>query len=137
MFHIKSFPTFSTDTSNLKLKSLQNGFQLIIQCHSIIKTIAEREPDDVKEDAKKENVKEMLNDYKLLSLLENRLNYLIKSIIQYCRSKSNKDYEKMTEMYKKLYSVSLRIKKSDNIKNYATSICDILEEMEVIIKEYE
>lgn len=80
---------------------------------------------------------EFKNDSQLLSLLENRIHYTLKSMIQYCRSKSNKDYERMTDMYKKLYCTSLKIKKNDDLREYAVSVCTVLEAMEEIVKACE
>lgn len=40
-------------------------------------------------------------------------------------------------MYKKLYCASLKIKKVDDIQVYSGSICDVLEDMDEICKEFE
>ncbi|XP_061723474.1 erythroid differentiation-related factor 1 [Cydia pomonella] len=124
---------------NLKLKSLQTAIELLRQSHSIMSLLKHRDPEDLKDTPKSEDQDEktMKNEHSLLSLFENRLHYILKSIIQYCRSKSNKDYEKMTDMYKRLYSASLKIKKDDDIRIYAGSICDVLEAMDDISKEFE
>lgn len=90
--------------------------------------------DNPKPDTEDKNIK---SEHSLLSLFENRLNFILKNIIQYCRSKSNKDYERMTDMYKKLYCASLKIKKSEVVKEYASSICDVLIDIEEISKGFE
>ena len=128
----------STVSPNLKLKSLQSAIQLLRQCHSIMKLISEKDPDE-KEQPKPEDSdeKNMKNEHSLLSLYENRLHFILKSIIQYCRSKSNKDYEKITDLHKKLYCASLKIKKDDDVRLYASSICSVLVSMDEISKEFE
>lgn len=125
-------------TPNLKLKYLQNALELLKQCVSIIEVLKEREPDEVKEKPKLEDEEEktMTSDHSLLNLFENRLHFILKSIIQYCKSQSNKDYVKMTEMYKKSYCASLKIQKSDDVKLYASSICNVLETIEDIMFSY-
>lgn len=97
----------------------------------------ERDPDEVKEIAASENHEDIKSEDYLLTLLESRLHFILKNIIQYCRSRPNKDYEKMADMYKKMYSVSLRIKKSDDVAQFAESLCDVLESIDAIAKEYE
>lgn len=86
------------------------------------------------EDREEKDIQTALN---LLTLYEKRLHFILKSIIQYCRGKSNKDYEKIANLYKKLYCVSLKIKKDDDVKKYAASICDVLLSMDEINKEFE
>ncbi|XP_063834389.1 erythroid differentiation-related factor 1 [Ostrinia nubilalis] len=139
MEHVAALETQAQVTPNLKLKSLQNAVQLLRQCHSIMKVITDRDPEDQKDQPKPEDgdEKTMKNEHSLLGLFENRLHFILKSIIQYCRSKSNKDYEKMTDMYKKLYSASLRIKKDDDVRIYAGSVCEVLIAMDQIEKEFE
>lgn len=73
----------------------------------------------------------------LLNLFECRLHFILKSIIQYCMSKSNKDYEKITDLHKKLYCASLKIKKNDDERLYAASICEVLASMDEISKQFE
>lgn len=123
---------------NLKLKSLQSAIQLIRQCHSIMKLLKDKESEEPRDPKPEDlNDKSIKSEHSLISLFENRLNFILKSIILYCRSKSNKDYERMGDMYKKLYCSSLRIKKDDDVKVYAGSICDVLEDMNGIYKEFE
>ncbi|XP_053619855.1 erythroid differentiation-related factor 1 [Plodia interpunctella] len=137
--HVALLEAQAAVTPNLKLKSLQSAIQLLRQCHSIMKLIKERDTEDQKEVPKSEDIdeKSSRNEHSLLSLYECRLHYILKSIIQYCRSKSNKDYEKMTDMYKKLYCASLKIRKDEDIRLYASSICDVLVAMDGICKEFE
>ncbi|CAG5021015.1 unnamed protein product [Parnassius apollo] len=137
--HVAALEAHAAVSPNLKLKSLQTAVQLLRQCHSIVKLLKNRDPEDQKETPRPEDGDEKTtkNEHSLLCLYENRLHYILKSIIQYCRSKSNKDYDKMTDMYKKLYCASLKIKKDDDIRCYAASICDVLETMDEISKEFE
>ncbi|KAJ2941556.1 hypothetical protein O0L34_g14608 [Tuta absoluta] len=137
--HVAVLETQAIVTPNLKLKSLQSAIQLLRQCHSIMKLMKERDPDEQREHTKCEDhdEKSIKNEHSLLALYENRLHFILRSIIQYCKTKSNKDYEKITEQYKKLYSVSLRIKKSDDVSTYAGSICDVLVGMDEVSKEFE
>lgn len=104
-----------------------------------MKLIKERDPDEQKETPKvdDQDEKTMKNEHSLLNLYENRLHFILKSIIQYCKSKSNKDYEKITDLYKKLYCTSLRIKKNDDTRLYAGSICEVLTNMDAVDKEFE
>lgn len=104
-----------------------------------MKLLKDRDPDEKKEKDKPEDgdEKSLKNEHSLLSLYENRLHYILKSIIQYCRSKSNKDYDKMTEMYKKLYSASLKIRRDEDVRLYAASVCDVLAAMDSIISEFQ
>ncbi|XP_026754166.1 erythroid differentiation-related factor 1 [Galleria mellonella] len=138
MEHVAALETQAALSPNVKLKSLQTAIQLLRQCHSIMKLIKVRGPDQKEapkpEDADDTSIKSELG---LLSLYEGRLHFILKSIIQYCRSKSNKDYEKMSDMYKKLYCASLKIKKDNDVQRYAASICDVLTAMDVISKEFE
>ncbi|XP_075986623.1 erythroid differentiation-related factor 1 [Anticarsia gemmatalis] len=137
--HVAVLETQAAVSPNLKLKSLQSAVQLLRQCHSIMKLLKDRDPEEQKDTPKPEDNEEknMKNEHSLLSLYENRLNFILKSIIQYCRSKSNKDYEKITDLYKKLYCASLKIKKDEDIRKYAASICDVLLSMNEISKEFE
>ncbi|XP_050357401.1 erythroid differentiation-related factor 1 isoform X2 [Nymphalis io] len=137
--HVAALEAHAAVSPNLKLKALQNAIELLRQCHSIMKVLKDREPEENKEVPKSEEHKEktLKDEHSLLCLYENRLNFILKSVIQYCRSKSNKDYEKMTDMYKKLYCASLKIKKSDNVRLYAASICNVLTAMDDISKEFE
>ncbi|XP_063896210.1 erythroid differentiation-related factor 1 [Helicoverpa armigera] len=136
--HVAVLETQAAVSPNLKLKSLQSAIQLLRQCHSIMKVLKDKDPEE-KETPKPDDgdEKNMKNEHSLLSLYENRLHFILKSIIQYCRSKSNKDYEKITDLHKKLYCASLKIKKNDDIRLYAASICDVLVNMDEISKEFE
>ncbi|XP_038219728.1 erythroid differentiation-related factor 1 [Zerene cesonia] len=122
---------------NLKLKSLQTAIELLRQSHSIMRLLKNRDPED-KETTKPDESddKSLRNEQSLLALYESRLHYILKSIIQYCRSKTNKDYEKITELNKKLYCASLKIKKHEDVRVYAASICDVLTAMDEICKEF-
>lgn len=102
-----------------------------------MKLLKDKEPDDREPKPEDLDDKSIKSEYSLLCLYENRLNFILKSIIQYCRSKSNKDYEKIGDMYKKLYCASLKIKKDDDVRVYAGSVCDVLEDMDSICKEFE
>ncbi|CAG9794690.1 unnamed protein product [Diatraea saccharalis] len=137
--HVAALEGQAAVTPNLKLKSFQNAIQLLRQSHSIMKLIKERDPEDQKDQPKSDDgdEKSIKNEHSLLSLFECRLHFILKSIIQYCRSKSNKDYERMTDMYKKLYMASLKIKKDDDVRLYASSICDVLNSMDDISKQFE
>ncbi|XP_052745030.1 erythroid differentiation-related factor 1 isoform X3 [Bicyclus anynana] len=137
--HVAALEAHAAVSPNVKLKSLQNAIELLRQCHSIMKVLKDRDPEEHKETPKPEEADEktLKNEHSLLALYENRLHFILKNIIQYCISKSNKDYEKMTDMYKKLYSASLRIRKDDNIRAYASSICDVLVSMDGISKDFE
>ncbi|XP_059045506.1 erythroid differentiation-related factor 1 [Achroia grisella] len=138
MEHVAVLETQAALSPNVKLKSLQTAIQLLRQSHSIMKLMKDRDPEEQKdakpEDGDEKNVK---SENGLLTLYEARLHFILKSIIQYCRSKSNKDYEKMTDMYKKLYCCSLKIKKDKDIRLYAASLCDVLTAMDDISKEFE
>ncbi|KAL4703602.1 hypothetical protein ACJJTC_006779 [Scirpophaga incertulas] len=135
--HVAALELQAAVCPNLKLKSMQIAIQLLRQCHSIMKLIKNRDPEEQKEPVKPEDEQgKITNDeQKLLCLFENRLHFILKSIIQYCRSKSNKDYERMSDVYKKLYSASLKIKKDDDVILYASSICDVLTAMDDISKD--
>ncbi|CAG9569172.1 unnamed protein product [Danaus chrysippus] len=136
--HVAALEAHAAVSPNLKLKSLQNAIDLLRQCHSIMKLLKDRDPDEkIEKDKPDGDEKSLKNEHSLLSLYENRLHYILKSIIQYCRSKSNKDYEKITDMYKKLYSVSLKIKKDDDIRLYAASVCEVLTSMDSIISQFQ
>lgn len=104
-----------------------------------MKLIKERDPEEQKETPKadEQDEKNMKNEHSLLNLYEIRLHFILKSIIQYCRSKSNKDYEKITDLYKKLYCISLKIKKNDDARLYAGSISEVLTNMDAVAKEFE
>lgn len=104
-----------------------------------MKLLKDRDPEEQKEVPKSEDTdeKNLQNEHSLLCLYENRLHFILKSVIQYCRSKSNKDYEKITDMYKKLYCASLKIKKNDDVRLYAASVCEALSAMDDISKDFE
>ncbi|GBP19298.1 Erythroid differentiation-related factor 1 [Eumeta japonica] len=135
MEHVAVMETQAENSANLKLKSLQMALQLLRQSHSIMKIIKERDPEEVKDERCKEDEEGLTSEYNLLGLYEARLHHVLKSIIQYCRTRSNKDYERMTDVYKKMYCASLRIKKSEDLKSYAASICDVLDAMDKVEKE--
>ncbi|XP_037967622.2 erythroid differentiation-related factor 1 [Plutella xylostella] len=141
--HVALLETNAAVSPNLKLKSLQTALQLLRQCHSIMKVIKQRDPDEKptpnpeQETPKPEEETGCRSEIALLTLYENRLHCILKSIIQYCRSKSNKDYEKLTDMYKRLYCASLKIKKDDDVRKFADSICDVLTAMDEISKQCE
>ncbi|XP_041985240.1 erythroid differentiation-related factor 1 [Aricia agestis] len=139
--HVAALEAHAAVTPNLKLKSQQDAIDLLRQSQSIMKMMKDRDPEDQKDqnDQKPEEAEEVgiRNEHSLLSLFENRLHFILKSVIQYCRSKANKDYDRMTEMYKKLYSASLKIKKDDDIGVYAGSIYDSLVAMDEISKEFD
>ncbi|XP_072933711.1 erythroid differentiation-related factor 1 isoform X2 [Epargyreus clarus] len=137
--HVAALEAHALVCQNLKLKSLQTAIMLLRQSHSVMKLLKNRDPEDQKETSNPEDGEEksMKNEHSLLCLYENRLHFILKSIIQYTRSKSNKDYEKMTDMYKKLYCASLRIQKNEDLKLFAGSICEVLEAMDEIDKEFE
>lgn len=104
-----------------------------------MKLLKERDPEDQKDAPKSEDTdeKSIKNEHSLLALYENRLHFILKSIIQYCRSKSNRDYDKITDMYKKMYCASLKIKKDDDLRIYAGSICDVLDAIDGISSEFQ
>ncbi|XP_034837423.1 erythroid differentiation-related factor 1 isoform X2 [Maniola hyperantus] len=137
--HVAALEAHAAVSPNVKLKSLQNAIELLRQCQSIMKVLKDRDPDEQKETPKPEegDEKTLKNEHSLLSLYENRLHYILRNIIQYCRSKSNKDYEKITDMYKKLYCASLKIRKNEDVRLYASSICDVLVAMDGISKDFE
>ncbi|XP_050675031.1 erythroid differentiation-related factor 1 isoform X1 [Leptidea sinapis] len=118
-------------SSNIKLKSLQNAVELLRQCHSIMKVLRDKEPDE-KEQAKPEDDHSVTDELSLLKLYETKLHLMLKSIVQYCRCSNTKDYEKMADSYKRLYLISLKIKKSEDIRSYAASICDVLQAMDEV-----
>ncbi|CAG4973536.1 unnamed protein product [Colias eurytheme] len=135
--HVAALEAHAQVSPNLKLKSLQTAIELLRQSHSIMRLLKNRDPDD--KDTQKHDEsddKSLRNEQSLLALYESRLHYILKSIIQYCRSKTNKDYEKIAELNKKLYCASLKIKKDDDIRVYAASICDVLTAMDEICKEF-
>ncbi|KAF9823571.1 hypothetical protein SFRURICE_011877 [Spodoptera frugiperda] len=132
MEHVALLEGQAVLSPNLKLKSLQSAVQLLRQSHSIMKVLKEKDPEE-KEKIEETDEKNLKGEFSLLCLYESRLHFILKSIIQYCLSKSNKDYEKMRDTYKKLYSVSLRIKKNEDIRLFAASICDVLANMDEII----
>ncbi|XP_073963657.1 erythroid differentiation-related factor 1 [Choristoneura fumiferana] len=135
--HVALCEMTATLTPNLKLKSLQNAVQLLRQSHSIMKVIRDRAPEDQKETKEDQEDKPNMGESELLKIYVGRLHFILKSIIQYCRSKSNKDYEKMTDNYKKLYCASLKIKEDEDVRLYAGSICDVLEAMDAVSTEIE
>ncbi|XP_068625723.1 erythroid differentiation-related factor 1 [Battus philenor] len=137
--HVAALETQAAVSPNLKLKSLQTAVQLLRQCHSIMKLLKDKDPDEQKETPKPEDGDErtIKTEHSLLTLYENRLHFILKSIIQYCRTKANKDYDKISDMYKKLYCASLKIKKDEDVRIYASSICDVLVSMDEISKEFE
>ncbi|KAJ0170754.1 hypothetical protein K1T71_013526 [Dendrolimus kikuchii] len=139
MEHVAVLEAQAAVSPNLKLKSLQNALQHLRQCYSIMKLLKEKDPEEQKDAPKPEDTdeKSMKNEHSLLSLYENRLHFILKSIIQYCRSKSNRDYDKITDMHKKMYCASLKIKKDDDLRVYAGSICDVLEAIDSISSEFE
>ncbi|KAM3959812.1 LOW QUALITY PROTEIN: erythroid differentiation-related factor 1 [Aphomia sociella] len=139
MEHVAVLETQALLSPNVKLKSLQTAVQLLRQSHSIMKLIKDRGPDEQKDIPKPDDdaPEAMKSEHGLLSLYEGRLHFILKSIIQYCRSKSNKDYDRMTDMYKKLYCASLKIKKHEDVRLYAGSICEVLTAMNDISKEFE
>ncbi|CAH2059085.1 unnamed protein product, partial [Iphiclides podalirius] len=136
--HCAAMEAHAAVSPSLKLKSLQTAVQLLRQCHSVMRLLKERGAEE-RDQAKAEDGDErpIGSELSLLCLYENRLHYILRSIIQYCRSKSNKDYERMSAMYKSLYCVSLKIKRDEDVKAYAASICDVLTAMDEISKEYE
>ncbi|CAK1540939.1 unnamed protein product [Leptosia nina] len=135
--HVAALEAHAQASPNLKLKSLQTAIELLRQSHSVMTLLKTRDQEE-KDAAKPEenDEKSLKNEHSLLCLYENRLHHILKNIIQYCRSKSNKDYEKMTDMYKKLYCASLKIVKSEDVRSYAGSICDVLMTMDGISKEF-
>lgn len=109
-----------------------------------MKLIKNKDPDDMKDKPKETKTKSddsedksIKSEHSLLQLYENRLHFILKNIIQYCRSKSNKDYEKMSDMYKKLYCASLKIRRNDDVRLFAGSVCEVLDSMDGISKEFE
>lgn len=132
--HVAVLENQAMNVPNLKLKSLQTALQLIRKCHSMIKYIQTRDPEE-NQPANPDDVTDMKSEHNLLGLLENRLHFILKHMIQYCKNKTNKDYDRMMELYKKVYCISLRIQKSSDIRTYATSFCQILEEMEIVFKD--
>lgn len=104
-----------------------------------MKLLKDRDPEDQKDHPKPEDgdEKNMQNEHSLLCLYENRLHFILKSVIQYCRSKCNKDYEKMTDLYKRLYCASLKIQKHEDVRVYAGSVCGALAAMDEISKEFQ
>ncbi|XP_045525694.1 erythroid differentiation-related factor 1 [Pieris brassicae] len=134
--HVAAMEGHAQISPNVKLKSFQTALELLQQSYSVLMLLKNRDPEEKDTKTEECDEKSLKNEHGLVSLFENRLHHILKSIIQYCRSKTNKDYEKMTDMYKKLYCASLKIVKNDDMRLYAASICDVLNIMNNIAKEF-
>ncbi|XP_012551683.1 erythroid differentiation-related factor 1 [Bombyx mori] len=136
--HVALMETQAAVSPNLKLKSLQTAIQLLRQCQSVMRLLRDRAPEEQPPQRPEEGEERATSSERsLLALYESRLHHALRSAIQYCRAKANRDYERLAHMYKSLYSASLKIQKSDDVKAFAASICDVLMSMDSICKEYE
>lgn len=74
-------------------------------------------------------------EFKLLTLFQQRLQFILKSLIQLCLQKhsgvSKKESDKMSSAYKNMYSLTLRIGKFEcaDCKMFAKMLCEILIKM--------
>lgn len=74
-------------------------------------------------------------EFKLLIIFQQRLQFILKSLIQLCLQKhsgvSKKDSDKMSSAYKNMYSLTLRIGKFEcaDCKNFAKMLCEVLIKM--------
>ncbi|XP_046431466.1 erythroid differentiation-related factor 1 isoform X1 [Neodiprion fabricii] len=124
------FQAQCSTTFNSKLKFYQSGVDLILQCRPILEILHERnkgvkfQPDmsevcDDKNEQKKSVVTEKTDDEKLTEedeklvvLLEQRLQFLLRSLAKLCIAKNpggkKKECEDLAALYKSCYSKTLR-----------------------------
>ncbi|KAJ8686309.1 hypothetical protein QAD02_022103 [Eretmocerus hayati] len=142
---------------NVKLKAYQTCLELISQTRPIIDVIVDRnksvvvnkdhpnregvgEQDGSKDKEKEERnaEKEQLeNEENVVRLLEERLQFILRSLIKLCLSKSagnqKKECDSYAELYKKCYRLTLRSESLSGI-DLIKHVADVLSEIENILQ---
>lgn len=112
-------------TFNNKLKAYQNGLQLILQCRPIIDILCDRnnsqkqnaisnkiEKESIEEGKPTDEQKLIEDEESLVVLLEQRLQFILRSLTKLFVTKnsnsSKKESETFTNLYKQCYSKTLR-----------------------------
>lgn len=145
----------------MKTKSFQAALELLQQCKPILKLIVDKDsPSNSNQDKTKNSLSpksdnkdisqfkenktssddDFEEEFKLLTLFEQRLQFILKTLIQIYIQKhgiSKKDAEKLLTYYKKFYGFTLKIGKFKNneTKLYAQTLYDILNNVKEYAKE--
>ncbi|KAF7410218.1 hypothetical protein HZH68_004599 [Vespula germanica] len=148
----------SATTFNGKLKAYQNGLELLLQCRSIMELLCEKnktskekiETNNIDEGDKINNTTEdektieeqkfSEDDESLVVLLEQRLQFILRSLTKLLVNKNTatnkKEYETLANLYKQCYSRALRsgtlsgIILMTHVTQLLKDLCNILQHIE-------
>ncbi|XP_015600984.1 erythroid differentiation-related factor 1 [Cephus cinctus] len=147
-----------TSTSfNGKLKAYQNGLELILQCRPIIDILYEKnkavrpkdgaskisaeikiERNNFDEEKSVDEQKQTEDEGKLIILLEQRLQFLLRSLTKLCLSKNTgnnkKECDSLANLYKQCYSRTLRQGTLSNQK-LVEHVSQLLRELENMLQQ--
>ncbi|XP_036151294.1 erythroid differentiation-related factor 1 isoform X2 [Monomorium pharaonis] len=142
----------NSTTFNNKLKAYQNGLELILQCMPIMEILCERsnatrqktvdktEDDNVEREKVTEEQKLIDDEENLVVLLEQRLQFLLRSLTKLLLSKSpvhnKKEHETLANVYKQCYVRTLR---PNTISGFTLvkHITQLLQELTHMLKQIE
>ncbi|XP_058791779.1 erythroid differentiation-related factor 1 isoform X2 [Phymastichus coffea] len=156
---LAEFQAQTTNAFNQKLKSYQNCIELILQSRPIIELIVDRNKashnkkhekpldkttdkeknndNNIKEHNSEEN-KEIEDEENLVILLEQRLQFILKSLTKLCISKNSsnqkKENENLAALYKKCYSLTLRAETLSGV-NLIKHIANVLKKIEQVLDQ--
>lgn len=124
--HVALMERQASDSPNLKLKSLQDALNLLRHCEPVIKLLITKEQDTADSTDHISDATE--SDFNLLTLFEERLQFVLKNLIAHCRVRTNSEYEKLGVMYKEQYGSMLRKRKYEGteVKEFAVRLADVL-----------
>ncbi|EZA54471.1 Erythroid differentiation-related factor [Ooceraea biroi] len=153
---LAEYQAHSGTTFNSKLKAYQNGLDLVLQCIPIIQILCERNnmaeqktkevtDNELKNDSAEhekvvEEQKLIDGEEKLVILLEQRLQFLLRSLTKLFLSKSpvhnRKEYDKLTNLYKQCYIRTLR---PDTMSGFILikHVMDVLRQLNCMLKQME
>ncbi|XP_018053067.1 PREDICTED: erythroid differentiation-related factor 1 isoform X1 [Atta colombica] len=140
-------------TFNSKLKAYQNGLELILHCIPIMKMLCERRNatkqktiDNKTEDSNAEHEKvveeqKLMDDEEnLIVLLEQRLQFLLRSLTKLFLSKSpvhnKKEHETLANLYKQCYIRTLRPNTMSGF-TLVQRMTQLLQELDLMLKQTE
>ncbi|KAF7997417.1 hypothetical protein HCN44_005988 [Aphidius gifuensis] len=129
-----------------KLKSYQNGLDLIIQCQEILEIILEKNKINKNHDKKDDDTQKDIDidneTEKLILLMEQRLQFLLRSLTKLCLGKNSipnkkKEYENLAEVYKKCYSRSLRTPGSQTNSSLLEHMIHLIKDINLQLQNYQ
>uniref|UniRef100_A0A6V7IA57 Erythroid differentiation-related factor 1 n=1 Tax=Bracon brevicornis TaxID=1563983 RepID=A0A6V7IA57_9HYME len=146
----------STTTANNKIKSYQDALDYIIECKLVFQHLSIRNNPDQRMNEIDQQFSSIIEDntinstsqnqqqeeeMKLLQLLQQRLQFCLKSLTKLCLAKNNsfttqKEYETLADTYKQCYSLSLiRFEDPASHSSWINNIMSLLDNIDDILNK--